>query len=436
MSTSRDITADRQIAALKPTASRYERAVAGARGLCLIVYPTGTKTFVLRYVAVGGERRRLPLGNYPGLSLAEARERAAAHQVAVVEGADPAEARAIAKEVARTGETLEELAEAYWRAAAKGLHGGRRRPKRDRTLQNERSLWKAHIQGTLGNRRFADLRRADIKIFMRELALEGRLRPASIASVGGVLSNILGFAVHEDRIEANPALGLTRPLAWESRSRLFDDVALAALWATLEEAAVIRKEGEQRGDPHARMGPQMALALQFLILTLSRRTEVAGARWTEVDLAAGTWTIPAERTKPKRIHIVPLSPAAAKILQKARALAGRSHFVFPSPKDPAEHLDPHALTRAVTRLCKRLELPPGSPHDFRRSGATTLTGERYGIRRFIVGKVLSHDPKEGAAVTAVYDRNEYLPEKRAALAAWASHVLELQPTRGNQARAA
>lgn len=62
MSTSRGITADRQIAALKPTASRYERAVAGARGLCLIVYPTGTKTFVLRYVAVGGERRRLPLG--------------------------------------------------------------------------------------------------------------------------------------------------------------------------------------------------------------------------------------------------------------------------------------------------------------------------------------------------------------------------------------
>lgn len=81
-------------------------------------------------------------------------------------------------------------------------------------------------------------------------------------------------------------------------------------------------------------------------------------------------------------------------------------------------------------------IAPGSPHDFRRSGATTLTGERYGIRRFIVGKVLSHDPKEGAAVTAVYDRNEYLPDKRVALAAWASHVLELRSKPEDQARAA
>ena len=80
------------------------------------------------------------------------------------------------------------------------------------------------------------------------------------------------------------------------------------------------------------------------------------------------------------------------------------------------------MTRAVNRLCTRLKLPLGSPHDFRRTGATTLTNETYRVRRFIVGKVLGHTAHEGTAVTAIYDRNEYLVEKREALDAWGRHI--------------
>ncbi len=78
---------------------------------------------------------------------------------------------------------------------------------------------------------------------------------------------------------------------------------------------------------------------------------------------------------------------------------------------------------AIRRLCARLGIPHGSPHDFRRSGATTLTGERYGFTRFVVSQVLGHAGRDGAAVTAVYDRNDYLPQKRAALEAWARHII-------------
>lgn len=418
------LNTDRELYALKPAETRYERAVTKARGLSVLVYPNGCKTFVVRYVTPAGVRRRLPLGDYPGLELADARLKAAAVRIDVAGGKDPAGERAAARIEARIGSSLADLAEGYWIAAAIGLHGGRKRPLRPQTLARQKALWELYVKRPLGHRSYKDIRRADVRRFMQDFVIEGRLSPSSIASIGDVLRALFTYALHEDLVEANPTTGLTRPVAPASRSRRFSDPSLAKLLAALRDAAASEAG---RMDPHARMGPHMALGLRFLILTLSRRTEAAGAAWPEVDLFAQTWTIPGERTKNRQEHVVPLSRPALDVLGEARRLAGASAdgFIFPSPLNPAEHLDPHAMTRAVNRLCKRLELPGGSPHDFRRSGATTLTSERYGVRRFIVGKVLGHTAHEGAAVTSVYDRNEYLAEKRSALDAWGRHVDEL-----------
>lgn len=85
-------------------------------------------------------------------------------------------------------------------------------------------------------------------------------------------------------------------------------------------------------------------------------------------------------------------------------------------------IQPELITRALVRLCKRLEVP----HDFRRTGAATLTSERCGVRRVVVSKVLGHASYDGgAAVTEVYDLNDYLPEKRTALRIWGRYVLAL-----------
>jgi len=418
------INTDRELYALKPAEARYERAVSKARGLSVLVYPNGCKTFVVRYAADGGERRRMLIGDYPSLSLAEARLKAGAVRLDVVSGADPAAERAAVRVQARFGETLEDLAEGYWKAAAIGLHGGRKRPLRPNTLERQKGLWAKHVQPALGKRPFKEIRRADIRGFMGGFVRAGGLSPSSIASIGDVLRALFTYALHEDLVEGNPTLGLTRPIVPESRSRRFGDEALGVMLAALLDAAGAE---EGREDPHARMAPTMALGLRFLILTLTRRTEAAGARWPEVDFRARTWTIPSERTKNRQAHVVPLSPQALGVLSEARKLPNATDdgYIFPSPTTPGLHLDPHALTRAVNRLCTRLDVPMGSPHDFRRTGATILTGERYGIRRFIVSKVLGHTANDGPAVTAVYDRNEYLAEKRAALEAWANHLDDL-----------
>ena len=110
------LSTDRQIAALKPADQVYEMSVGDSRGLGVRVFPTGLKQFEFRYVATNGTRRRLCLGAYPDLSLAKARSKVAALRIAVVDGGDPVAEMTAARERARTGETLDELAEAYWQA--------------------------------------------------------------------------------------------------------------------------------------------------------------------------------------------------------------------------------------------------------------------------------------------------------------------------------
>lgn len=205
----KQVGTDRQIAALRPAEKPYECSIDGSRGLRVRVFPAGTKQFEFRYTATNGARRRHLLGAYPDVSLSAARDKAATLRVSVTDGADPAAERAAERERARTGETLSELAEAYWKAAVVGLHGGRKRPKRVSTIAKEHRWWR-HIEPRLGPKRFAEIRRADIKTFMRDLATESGLSPASIADISALLQAVLGFAVQEDRLDANPAVGLAR----------------------------------------------------------------------------------------------------------------------------------------------------------------------------------------------------------------------------------
>lgn len=268
------LTTDRQIAALKPAPERYEAGVSSSPGLAVRIHPSGLQQFEYRYVAASGTRRRFILGSYPDLSLSEARARVGALRTAVLGGADPVGELAAAKEQARAGETLNELAEAYWQAGAVGLHGGRRRPKREVTLYGERKTWKNHIKAKLGHRRFTEIKRADVKVFMRELVTDGRLSAASIASIGGILHAVLGFAVLEERLESNPALGLARPLALVSRERMFNDEALKTIWDWADLSSLPRAPDEKTAGVHARLEPVTGLAIQFLMLTLTRRKHV------------------------------------------------------------------------------------------------------------------------------------------------------------------
>lgn len=134
------------------------------------------------------------------------------------------------------------------------------------------------------------------------------------------------------------------------------------------------------------------------------------------------WVIPGSRTKNHQTHAVPLSDKAIELIDLALTIrTDESEFVFPSPRNHDKPIKPAAMTRAFGRMKKALKLGDIRIHDSRRTGATNLTSELLGFPRFTVSKILNHTSDSGgaAAVTGIYDQNEYLPEKRRALEAWA-----------------
>ena len=271
------ITTDRQLASLKPLERRYERRISGARGLSVRVWPSGLTQFEVRFAVRGGPRRRTILGDYPAVSLADAREKATALRLDILKGIDPVAERAAALLPAPPQGTLDEVAEMYWAAAELGLHGGRRRPKRPRTIANERHLWKRHIATSLGATAPRDLKRAEVKSFMRSLVTERRLSAASAASIGGLLHSVMAYCVQEEMIDANPVVGLARPLALVSRDRLLDEAGLRLVWDIALDGAHPRPPGYLNVGLAARPEPVMALAIQLLMLTLTRRNEIGRA---------------------------------------------------------------------------------------------------------------------------------------------------------------
>ncbi len=348
----------------------------------------------------------MKLGTYPALKLADARLNALKSRTAVEEDRDPAAERARTRELSQT---LDELAAEYWTAAAKGLHGGRGKPKRATTLALERQRYNRHAAPYIGRSHFNKLKRGDIRQLERVLA-DTKLSDHTVAGVLGAVRSILALAVHDERIPMNPATGVVRTASLESRDRHWTAAEAEALYAAL-------------ADPACELDPSMKKLQRFLALTLVRRDAARLATWDEIDLRDRVWTIPGSRMKGGKTHVVPLSQEAVSVISPTGSVGKKSELLFPSLTTSDDGC-PRALNKdapyvALRRLCRRLSIPDGGLHDWRMTGATLLTGEAAGVRRFIVSLLLAHNANEGAAVTSFYDRNDYLPDKRRALEVWA-----------------
>jgi integrase len=153
--------------------------------------------------------------------------------------------------------------------------------------------------------------------------------------------------------------------------------------------------------------------LKLLLLTGCRLNEVAGMRRAELSDDGATWSIPGERTKNKRPHIVPLAPLAREILA---TMAGDGELVFTTTgRSPVS-----GWSRIKTSLDGAMAIPPWRLHDLRRTAATGMA--EIGIAPHIVEAALNHISGAKAGVAGTYNRAAYAPEKRAALERWASHV--------------
>jgi integrase len=371
------------------------------KGLFLRVLPSGAKAYVLRYTQAS-RRGEVTIGDATAITLAAARKKAIdlSGDIAVRD-VDPVQAKKDKREAARRDQraTLQGIMDEY-------LNDSDRR-KRPKTMEGERHFITRFLLPHFGDRAFADFRRAEIVAFIEKVGAESG--PISANRAHATLRQILSFAVRRGLIDANPALSIPRVFPEGSRERILSPQELAILWKYLESIRL----GQSAG-----MTPPVSIALQFCLLTLQRSGEVVGIRRDEVQWEDKVWIIPADRMKGKRPHAVPLSALALERLRDAFAIS-RTDIAFPG-RDGRVPLEQKRLSRAMARACAQLNIPSAGPHDLRRTGRTMLTSERIGVSYETAERVIAH--LVGSAVSRVYDRNQYLGEKRAAVETWAREL--------------
>lgn len=383
-------------------------------GLIFRVTEGGVRSWSLRYRNEAGEQRRKALGTYPAVTLSRAREEARKIKGAVASGKDVVgedRARRDA-EAHRRLSTFGALAEAYFADAALGLHrANARSPKRPRTIEEERRIWDRLVAPKFAQRPATEIARAEIQAFV---SAQARKVKSNGRHCRTVIRQIMSYAVAKGVLDSNPAHDIAVAMP-EPRERILTDGELTLIWRAFVDPSGI--EG-------LTLSVEMGRALRMAAVTLQRRSEVVAMRWDEIDRVKRLWTVPAARMKGKRTHVVPLSPLAMAILDESDE---SSPFVFQSPRSDA-HLDPWAFSRAMARVVAALQIPKATAHDLRRTGATNLTSEKIGVPRFVVSMVLAHAGDTGGAAVVTgrhYDLNDYLPEKRRALEAWADYIQRL-----------
>lgn len=420
-----------------PTVNLTDRAVqaaragAGARlelwdlrtpGLCLRVTGRGVKTWIFRYRMPDGRQPRFTIGSPPAIGLKGARDCAIDLQREVALGGDPATARREERKgVKEAPETFDDLAGAYFEACETGTWKPKGKQKKAAVIAGEKARVERHVAPALGNRPYKEIGRPDVKALLKGMIERGIGAQTNLTQA--IIRQIYSYAISEDLVLVNPAMGFPKYAETKPRSRIWRDAELVRLWRGLDDPnALVNLDGDR---VHA--GEAMRIAIKLLAILGQRRGEVIGMARAELDLQARTWIIDAARTKGSRPHMVPLPEVAIPLIERAIAIADLnksepSPYVFPSPKTAYEPVHPASVTYALRRLKTGLGIIGPTVHDLRRTVSTNLTSERCGVSPFIRSKVLGHlDAGGGAQVSSThYDANSYVVEKRRALEAWAT----------------
>jgi integrase len=379
-------------------------------GFGLRVSPKGRKSFICQYRVRGpkGTRwveRQVVLGTLAFLTVAEARDRARRYKVSASEGVDPVAERKEAERAAekkRTADafTLARLVARYETEHAVDLKPGGR--------QQRQRLLKRWVTA-LGAKPVADIQEADILAFINEL-LAGRSNGRAEADhLVGAIRHVFTWArkhrepAIRNLLAVNPAADIARQAAPGARDRVLTHDEIKRLWVAADTV----------GWPG---GP----ILKLLLLTGQRVNEVAQLRWSELDLANRVWKLPAARAKNSRAHIVHLSDLALEVVEGLPQI-NSSPLVF-TMDGSRPYSSPDNLRGRVHHLMGE-DIPHWQLRDLRRT-ATTLLAE-LGIAPHVADKVLNHASGSISGVAAVYNRFQYLDERKSALDALGRFIATL-----------
>jgi integrase len=387
---------DIKLKSLKPRESGYK--VADRDGLYVMVKPSGSLIFRFDY-RYHGRRETLTIGRYGdgGITLAEARDNGNDARRKLRTGISPAREKADGKRRLTEAQTFAAHSGVWMRDAGMA----------ESTKAMRKAILDRDVLPALGKRYLEEIRPSELMALFDKIKARGA--PATALHAREIVGQVYRHASARGLRITNPTDSI-KPSAiatFKPRDRALTPDEIRAFFNTLDAVGSL---------------PTIKLAIKQIVLTLCRKGELLQAKWAEIDFEKATWTIPAERMKAGRPHVIYLSAQALDIMIALKTCAGSSDYVLPGRYDLDKPMSDATLNRVITATVEKARkagetLDEFSVHDLRRTGSTLL--HELGFNSDWIEKCLAHEQR---GVRAVYNKAEYADQRRKMLQSWADMV--------------
>ena len=388
---------DTHIRSLKPEAKPRKYFDGG--GLFLYVPINGSKLWRMAY-RYEGKSKLLSFGDYPTISLKDARAKREEAKGLLAKGIDPSEQKKNARQARIIAErdSFENIAMDWHKTRLAGFS-----EKHQGTALYRLNTY---ILPIIGKKHIARLEATEILALVKNI--ENKENNETARRILQIINQVFRFAIAMGKAKHNVAAdlhGALRPRKVTHRAAVLEKEKVSHLLMAI--------------DDYAGYYP-LVCALKLAPLFFVRPTELRCATWQEFDLEAGEWRIPAERMKMRRTHIVPLSRQALGILHELKKFSGNGKYLFPSIRTDTRPISDATMLNALRRMgYQKHEM---SVHGF-RSIASTLLNE-LGYNRDWIERQLAHG--DSNEVRAAYNYAEYLPERRRMMQEWSDYLDKLR----------
>lgn len=351
-------------------------------GFGLRLYPSGKKSFVLSY-RHNGVKREYTIGQYGKITLDQARKLAQKRMGDVADGKDPVIQRQSSKK--RNELTVEKAFKDFVKKHAK-IH--------TKNWQETKRIFEKDIIPALGSAPLDEVKKGDVL----------KILDAVMDRKAGIMANrtlaairkFFNWCIQRGMLEHSPAHMIALPAKKRSRDRVLSDSELKEIWSASKLSAYPFGE-----------------IIRFLILTGQRRGEVSHLEWNDLDFEGHAWSQPREKTKADREHVVPLSSGALDLLNKCHKLGS---YVFSSTGQSTFQ----NFSREKKVLDSKIDINAWTIHDIRRTVASGMA--KIGIEPHVIEKSLNHSSGRISGVAGIYNRYDYLSERKDAFDQWAEHL--------------
>lgn len=372
-----------------------EYNLSAGQGLQLRVKPNGSKLWLFNYTKpYTGKRTNLSMGLYPSVSLKTAISERDKYLTCLATGNDPKVFRDGAEDDARESMT-QTFAVVYdrWLEVKQVTIS-------DSYLKRMVNSINLHVLPQLAGVPISQISAPEVIKVLKPLAENGKLE--SVRKLCRWLNEIMDYAVNTGLIAGNCLFGIRKafPPPSSKNHPTLKPEELPAFFDCLEQSKI---------------SVETKSLIHWMLNTLVRPGEAASAEWGEIDLESATWTIPKEKMKMKRDHIVPLSRQAIAILQTMKPMSGHRRYVFPGRNDVSGHINSETANVAFKRMGYKAKFVS---HGIRALGSTIL--HEHGHKSELIELSLAHVDKN--QIRAAYNRAEHLCERREMMQWWSDYL--------------